>query len=155
MPPSEDGEGVNPPLPSRIPCISLHQPYAELVVAGIKTIETRTWEWPYEPGWLAIHAAQRIQHRGVDWIRRNLPGKLSANGSGRFAMGGMVTGLVYVTGCRPLVPADEQAACFYAPGLFAWTLAHARRLKTPIVMRGPQKIVYLDRDRVEEALGDE
>lgn len=68
---------------------------------------------------------------------------------------GAVIGLVYVTGCRPLVPADKQAACFYAPGLFAWTLEHARRFKTPIVMRGPQKIVYLDRNRVEEALGND
>jgi hypothetical protein len=66
-----------------------------------------------------------------------------------------VIGLVYVTECRPLVPADEQAACFYAPGLFAWTLAHARRFKTSIVMRGPQRIVYLDRNRVVEALGND
>lgn len=143
-----------PPLPSRIPCISLHQPYAELVVAGVKTIETRTWEWPYEPGWLAIHAAKRFRRGALLWLMEN---RLDAVRDVRVLepMASGVIGLVYVTECRPLVPADEQAACFYAPGLFAWTLAHARRFKTSIVMRGPQRIVYLDRNRVVEALGND
>lgn len=145
---------VIPPIPSRIPCISLHQPYAELVVAGIKTIETRTWEWPYEPGWLAIHAAKRFRREALTWLMWNKVEALQRVLVHDALTSGKTIGLVYVTRCRPLVPSDEQAACFYAPGLFAWTLEHARRFKNPIVMRGPQKIVYLDRNRVEEALGN-
>lgn len=144
---------MTPPLPSRIPCISLHQPYAELVVAGIKTIETRTWEWPYEPGWLAIHAAKRFRTGAVAWMLGNRPSAFASCQS-RMKVTGAVIGMVYVAGCRAFVRDDEFAACLaYEPKLFSWPLAHARRLKNPIVMRGPQKIVYLDRNRVEEALG--
>lgn len=39
-----------PPLPEVLRVISLWDPYASLVVDGIKTLETRTWPWPYEPG---------------------------------------------------------------------------------------------------------
>lgn len=34
-------------------CITLHQPWATLLVMGVKVIESRTW---------------RTQHRGVLWI---------------------------------------------------------------------------------------
>jgi hypothetical protein len=98
---------------------------------------------------LAIHAAKRVRNGAFVWLTEHRPDITCLN-----IEGGQVIGLVYVTGCRPLVPSDEQGACFYALGLFAWTLEHARRFKTPIVMRGPQKIVYLDRNRVEEALGN-
>lgn len=39
--------------------ITVHQPFAQLLVTGEKTIETRTWK--YEPkfrGWVAVHAGK-------------------------------------------------------------------------------------------------
>lgn len=39
--------------------ISLHQPWASLVAAGLKRIETRTWETNYR-GPIAIHAAKSV-----------------------------------------------------------------------------------------------
>lgn len=136
-----------PPLPERIPCISLWDPYASLVVAGVKTIETRTWFWPYPPGWLAIHRAKHVDKEAM----ARLADRMSA--SGDHGPLGSVIGLVYVTGWRPLVPSDEHAACFYAPDRIAWPIRWPRAFKHPIVMRGPQKFVYLDRAAVEKALG--
>lgn len=140
-----------PPLPERVPCISLWEPYASLVLAGVKTIETRTWPWPYPPGWLAIHRAKHVDAEAL----RRLRARLQEGGLSEQAIReglGAVGGLMYVTGSRPLLPADEHAACFYAPSRYAWPLEKARRFKAPIVMRGPQKIVFLPRERVIEAL---
>lgn len=148
---------LDPPLPERVPCLSLWQPYADLVVAGIKTIETRTWPWPYAPGWLAIHQAQGTDREAMSRLAVEIAraqGRRDPNGSeSRRDQGeGRVLGLVHVTGSRPLLPADETAACFYAPDRYAWPLEKALRFKEPIVMRGPQKFVYLPRERVLEAL---
>lgn len=138
---------VPPPLPASIPCVSLWEPYASLVIAGIKTIETRTWQWPYPPGWLAIHRAKHVDKSAESRLAKLLAGRGIVYG-----LPGSVGGLVYVTGCRPLIPADEQAACFYAPNGFGWALKWPRVFARPIVMRGPQKFVYLSRESIEEAL---
>ncbi len=134
------------PLPERIPCVSLWEPYASLVIAGVKTIETRTWPWPYGPSWLAIHKARHVDQASLRRLDRRL-----AEAGIRSEVGahlGAVGGLVYVTGGRPLLQADEAAACFYAPDRHAWLLAHPHRLAEPIVMRGPQKFVRLQRDAI-------
>lgn len=42
-------------------CLSFRPPWSELIVAGIKLIENRTWKYvPDQPSqWLAIHASQK------------------------------------------------------------------------------------------------
>lgn len=40
--------------------LSLHQPYAELILQGRKTIETRTWRTAHR-GVFAIHAAWKVE----------------------------------------------------------------------------------------------
>ena len=40
-------------------CLSLKQPYAELLVAGKKTIEIRTWNTKFR-GQLLVHASKKI-----------------------------------------------------------------------------------------------
>ena len=155
LPHAADVPGL-PPLPERIPCISLWTPYAELVVYGEKTIETRTWPWPYDASWLVIHEAKHVDREA----ERRLAPRIQAMREKHAALGqrqggtGQATGLVYVTGCRPLLPADEEAACFYAsdPPRFAWTLDHSHVFRRPVAMRGPQKFVYLPRETVLAAL---
>jgi hypothetical protein len=56
---SLDPSPLSPPLEERVRVLSLWQPYASLVIAGVKTLETRKWEWPYQPSWLVIHVAKR------------------------------------------------------------------------------------------------
>lgn len=38
--------------------LTLHQPWASLIAAGVKTIETRSWSTRYR-GPLAVHAGKR------------------------------------------------------------------------------------------------
>ncbi len=130
-------------LPERLRVLSLHEPYASLVIDGVKTIETRTWAWPYPPGWLVIHAAKRVNKEACAAL--NLPDKYMTHGR--------LIGLVWVTDSRLLLPEDEKAACFYAADRFAWPLERATRFVRPIRFRGPQKFASIERERVLEALG--
>jgi hypothetical protein len=60
---------------------------------------------------------------------------------------GALLGLVRVTGpSRPLLPEDEDVACFYEAGRHAWPLARATPFPRPVpVPRGPQKFSSLPR----------
>lgn len=132
------------PLPERIRVISLWEPYATLVVNGTKTIETRTWPWPYDPSWLVIHAAKYLDKSVCRRLNISIEGYLS----------GVLAGMVWVDApSRPLVPEDEKAACFYAENRHAWTLKHARRFVHHEPFRGPQKFSSVDRSVVLRSLG--
>lgn len=142
--PRPDG-GLPHPLPDRVRVISLWEPYASLVVDGCKTLETRTWPFPYPPSWLVVHASKHID--------RGACARLGLDPE-NFTTRGVLLGLVWVGGpSRPLLPTDEIAACFYEPGRYAWPLEHARRFKTPYTMRGPQKFASVSRDVVLDAMG--
>ena len=130
-------------LPPRVWCISLWWKWAALVAAGIKTIETRHWEWPYGPSWLAIHASQRPDG--------TVAGRSCPLPEAPPVQPGALCALVWVEGCRELLPEDEPRALCYAPGRFAWPLSDVRRL-APVPMRGPQKLARVDRAIIEQAL---
>ena len=139
-PPTGD---LDPPLPEMVLCISLWQPYAGLCVAGIKTLETRTWDWPYPvPSWLVIHAAQHVDRAA----ERRLAEKVARVPVAVREARGALVGLVLVCArSHMLAPQDEERACFYAPNREAWPLdpARARMFAQPKPMRGPQKFVRL------------
>lgn len=131
------------PLPAKVHVISLWEPYATLVVDGKKTLETRTWPWPYDASWLVIHAAQRVDAEACRRLGLPKAGYV----------GGRLLGLVWVSGpSRLLLPEDEAAAYFYAPDRQAWPLKHAQRFVAPVQFRGPQKFASVDRDVVIRAL---
>lgn len=139
-------------IPERVPCLALDQPYAGLVVAGVKTLETRTWAWPYEPGWLAVYAT-RSPDLGA--IRRlGLAAGLHALGAD---VHGAILGIVWVAGCRPMRQEDQLAAWHQCePGLFVWPLEEPRRFAVPdsaTLARGPQKFVYVHRSNIMHGLG--
>lgn len=139
--------GLPHPLPDRVRVISLWEPYASLVVDGRKTLETRTWPFPYPPSWLVIHAAKHVDLAACD--RLGLNPFVRPKGTA-----GACIGLVWVSGpSRPLLREDEAAACFYEEGRYAWPLEHARRFKAPYAMRGPQKFASVSRDVVLDAMG--
>jgi hypothetical protein len=133
-------------LPPRVRVISLWEPYASLVVDGVKTIETRTWEWPYDASWLVIHAAKHFDKATFSRL------KLSDAYRATALPGGGLIGLVWVSGSRQLLPEDEKAACFYAPNRFAWLLERPRRFGNVVPFRGPQKFASVERQVVLSAM---
>ena len=96
---SRDGGSKN------MKALSLRQPWASMIADGRKTIETRTWRTHYR-GALAIHASARPH--------ADLP------------TGGIIA-VARLLCCRPMTPADEDAACIELyDGAYAWLLADVR-----------------------------
>lgn len=139
-------------LPERVRVVSLWRPYAELVVLGVKSLETRTWAWPYPPSWLAIYATETIDTEAVRRIGKRAE---EAIGPGRHLLG-----LVWVVRSAPLLPEDEPRSLFYAPGRMAWELEKATRFPRPVPLSrtglksGPQKFASVDRRVILDALAD-
>lgn len=146
--PRFDAAGL-PDLPARVRLLALHRPYAELVVDGTKTLETRGRAWPYLPGWLAICSTKKIDR--VAMKRLGFP-------SERLGPEQAIVVLIWIAGSRPLLPEDEKAACFYAPNRFAWVITHRLRFARPPLVqeagltKPPQNFASVPRDLVLRAL---
>ena len=107
-------------------CLSVRQPWATLLVSGVKTIETRTFKTNYR-GLLGIHAGLQIDAYGP-WQRFSnvfVPPT------------GALIGTVELYDCRPMRPDDaEAAACPWREDLFAWIVTGATTFDPPIPMKG-------------------
>lgn len=148
--------------------ISLHQPWATLFVAGVKLIETRSWQTSHR-GPLAVHAAKTIdisacyRHPFTDELVRlgfDNPEELPT---------GVVLGAVNLESCVEMVQttaasADvislandprltvlERAFGNYNRGRFAWVTSLRPRilLAEPIPLRGFQRIWNLPKGITE------
>lgn len=154
--------GAGPaPLPSMVTCFSLHQPYAGLVAAGLKTLETRLFAWPVKarpyPSPLLICSTQSADIMASATLRTRMPD------AERFDLTlwrpGVALCVVDVVGCRPLTAEDEPRAWFWDPeeqrrGVtrWAWDLVRVRRV-APFAVRGRQGFAKaVPREQVEKAL---
>lgn len=130
-----------------IPCLSLWEPWASLIVAGLKRHETRHWHTKRR-GLVAIHAAKKVDAAGA-------PDELCefAFGAGwrRTRPVGCVVAVAELTGCYltdhlaegfpPLlakVAHCDLMAGNYAPGRYGFALDHVRPLKDPLPIVGRQ-----------------
>jgi hypothetical protein len=135
------------PLPEHIRTLSLHRPYAGLVKAGLKMLETRKWEWPrnYGPGWLLIHESKKIDKEAIRRI-----GNVAQEHVG---IGGVAVVLVWIEGSRMMVAEDEERAMIgVAEGRWVWGIGERHPLITPIPMVGKQKFWPTPREDVLAAL---
>jgi hypothetical protein len=108
--------------------LSLMEPWAWLVVQGIKDVENRTWRTNFR-GRILIHASRTFDTKGYSWLTTG-PSPLI---TGTFAQGfprpeeflptmGGIVGEVEITGCV----ASSDSPWFFGP--FGFTLQHAKRL---------------------------
>lgn len=108
--------------------LSVRQPWANLIAAGAKTIETRRWATNYRGPILIISS------------------KTPA-----IEPAGKAVAMVELRDCRPMRPSDAAAArCDYAPGLFAWVLGNVERVE-PVVVRGHIGLFEVDWDAITAA----
>ena len=150
------------------PAISLHQPWATALVAGVKKFETRTWALPAhlvgEP--IAIHATKRQPDRG---LVAKLPPSLRAGiptgaivGSVVFNGSHLVTGdpeqridhLRVTDHYYQVVPVRQDRSTYewevwlddvwsdMGLGRHVWTVGRAKRLDSPLPTTGRQGIWY-------------
>lgn len=120
--------------------LSLIQPYAALITAGKKTIETRSWKTAYR-GNLLIHAsAAKIPAES-----RNNKDLMALLGGEELEYGKILCSCrlvdcvlmteayvenIQTNNCR------EYICGIYAPGRYAWILEDVRPLETPIAAKG-------------------
>ena len=133
--------------------ITVWQPWAGALAAGIKENETRSWATKYR-GPIAIHSAMKaIQHtwsnlymddeaREVICRRLELPEII--DGPATFPMG-CILATAELVDCIRITPEyittltpDELALGDYTPGRYAWKLANVQKLPEPIPAKGRQ-----------------
>lgn len=52
--------------------LSIQQPWAWLIVSGIKQVENRDWATKVR-GWIGIHAGKKLDSEGYAWIQAEFP----------------------------------------------------------------------------------
>lgn len=97
----------------RLKALSIKQPWANMIVAGEKTIETRVWATPYRGRILLLSSKQpKIEPAG-------------------FALA-----LADLIDCRPMTKRDEAyARCALYPDAVAWVLANVEPIQ-PFPIKG-------------------
>ncbi|XP_068558871.1 protein EOLA1-like [Cebidichthys violaceus] len=135
----------------QVRCLSFRQPYAGLVLDGLKTVESR-WRpllAPLENQTLAVHIAQRDWDQDEDW-RAVLSGPLGMNrvqirallDSGERFGRGVVAGLVDVGGtwlCPASLQEEEEELRHLERSavLIGLQEKHLTHLSNPRWLRGP------------------
>ena len=122
--------------------LTLWQPWATLVVHGVKRYETRSWSTSHR-GLLAIHAAKRMVSAGEFERFADL---LAPLGYGRpeDLTRGCVLGTVEVLGVqrtpeiRDQLDERELRLGDYSNGRYAWELGDPRVWAVPVPVRGQQ-----------------
>lgn len=93
--------------------LSIKQPWANLIAAGKKTIETRTWATPYRGEILLVSSkSPRIHPAGFALV------------------------VAHLVECRPMTVMDRDAAqCDVYPGAISWVLQDVRAIE-PFPVKG-------------------
>ena len=121
--------------------LSIRQPWASLIVWGLKSVEIRTWSTSYR-GRMCIHAAKKIDQQAS--LRFGVEG----------APLGALIGTVELVGVEPFTSeswaelADEHLDTgIFTPRLYGWRFDDPRPFDSPIPYRGDRGLF-----RVSEAL---
>ncbi|KAJ7978183.1 Activating signal cointegrator 1 [Quillaja saponaria] len=144
------------------PCLTMHQPWASLLVYGIKRIEGRSWPAPIR-GRLWIHAASKVPDESTIKAMEDFYREIYAvNGFTNIKFPehypiSRLLGCVEVVGC---VKGEELASWEMVPeGVrlegqtdYCWLCEQPQKLLVPFEMRGYQRVYNLERKIYEAAV---
>ena len=119
--------------------LSVRQPWASMLVAGLKTIELRTWA---------------VDYRGPIAIVASKTGDRSALRDWPDGPRGAIVGVVELIDIRDAVPLDSEASCFeLAPDddFYAWVVVNAVATQ-PVACRGRLGLFDIDSKLVGDKL---
>lgn len=130
--------------------LTLHQPWASAIAAGLKHYETRPRRLKYR-GPIAIHAGKKYVNQDIlSGIRSNLPFSHKHHWPAVFPYG-MVVAMADMTDCLEM---DEELIASmsplelllgdWQPGRFAYKLENVRALDQPVEVSGAQGLWNLD-----------
>ena len=111
--------------------LSIRQPWASLIVWGLKTIEVRSWSTDYR-GQLFIHAAKTPDEQAMKRFQIESPLPL-----------GHIIGTVELIEVERFTPSTWNKLAdahldigVFAPDLYAWHLTNSKPLANPVPYRG-------------------
>ncbi|KAH7690378.1 PUA-like protein [Dioscorea alata] len=146
----------------RNPCLTMHQPWASLLVHGIKRIEGRSWPAPIT-GRIWIHAAAKVPEPDTikameDFYREiyAVNGITDIKFPDHYPVSRLL-GCVEVVGCvksEELVCWDEVPESVRLEGLtqFCWLCENPQKLLVPFEMRGYQGVYNLEKRIYDAAI---
>ncbi|XP_042516650.1 uncharacterized protein LOC122090937 [Macadamia integrifolia] len=146
----------------RNPCLTMHQPWASLLVYGIKRIEGRSWPAPIR-GRLWIHAAGKVPDPATIKAMEDFYREIYAvNGITDIKFPehypvSRLLGCVEVVGCvkcEELVCWEQLPEGVRLEGQtdFCWLCEHPEKLVVPFEMRGFQGVYNLEKKIYEAAV---
>lgn len=146
----------------RNPCLTMHQPWASLLVHGIKRVEGRSWPAPIR-GRLWIHAASKIPEPDTIKAMEDFYREIYAvNGITDIKFPehypvSRLLGCVEVVGCikrDELVSWEEvpEGARLEGQTEFCWLCEQPQKLIVPFEMRGYQGVYNLERKIFDAAI---
>jgi len=120
--------------------LSVRQPFAELILRGIKTVEVRSRR-THVRGRVYVYASRTRDNPG-DEARVSRKHRIDVDALPR----GVLVGTVEIVDCSPLRRPDSKAAGFAITdpaGLFAWHLARPRRAARKLTpAKQPQPVFF-------------
>ena len=135
--------------PLTVKALSLHQPWATLIAAGVKNIETRSWPPPRSliGQRIAIHAAKKVVAFPDTPAYREFNDAVN-NALGHDWLGRIPTGAVVaiatlqnarqIQGDTAIPQGDELLFGDFTPVRWMWELSDVQPLDPPIPARGHQ-----------------
>ncbi|KAE8720934.1 hypothetical protein F3Y22_tig00017934pilonHSYRG00008 [Hibiscus syriacus] len=144
------------------PCLTMHQPWASLLVYGIKRIEGRSWPAPIR-GRLWIHAASKVPEESTIKAMEDFYREIYAvNGITDIKFPehypvSRLLGCVEVVGCltcEELVQWEALPEGVRLEGQtdFCWLCEQPKKLLVPFEMRGFQRVYNLEKKIYEAAV---
>jgi hypothetical protein len=123
-------------------CITIKQPYAWLVVNGVKDVENRTWVTNYR-GPILIHAAKVVDVDGHAWLKHHgvivpaIPKLVK----------GAIIGRAYLHRCTRYVTSQ-----WHEKGQYGFYMRDPEQFETPIPYRGQLGIFEVTAEQLRAAL---
>ncbi|OMP11014.1 hypothetical protein CCACVL1_00727, partial [Corchorus capsularis] len=144
------------------PCLTMHQPWASLLVYGIKRIEGRSWPAPVR-GRLWIHAASKVPDEATikameDFYREiyAVDGITDLKFPEHYPVSKLL-GCVEVVGCLKCEEVTQwevlpQGVRLEGQTDFCWLCEQPQKLIVPFEMRGYQRVYNLEKKIYEAAV---
>lgn len=112
--------------------LSIKQPWAELILRGIKDVENRTWKTNHR-GLLLIHTSKGLDADAMLALNNNeIPG---IKWPDEFKVGNLPKGAI-VGVCKIHICSFSKHSQWHEDGLWGWYLKNIRRFDEPIPYRG-------------------
>ncbi len=114
------------PRPETYPTLTIRQPWADLIMCGIKDVENRSWSTKFR-GRLLIHGAKKVEWHVVEYLTKEHGFVFPEGYQPRT---GAILGSVEVTDCVT----DHHSHFFSGP--YGFELKDPQPFKRPVAYRG-------------------